>query len=399
MIELGSKRLADAVHGCKLSHALPCLMDEARVVERDAETARERRQQALIPLGKGVRPVGVLKRDHASRTTPHDKRDEKRRANRLTTQDIRVPIQRGHFWRAFVDHQRLPRLHDVPAKTDQRNRAFVQPLPPLDDVRERKQPACLVVHRDADDLRVEDFEHPIAHEVVDRLWVELPRDRRLHTVDQRQLRIPLPGLLEEARVLERGTDAAGQRDEQPLIGLVERLLAIDVLQRDDARRTPGGKERDEEHRLRRLAGDRRRIAVPLGGCRDILVYEQRLARLQHVLPEADHRHRLEVVTLATFDQVGEAEQPRRLVIGRDAHGLRVVDLVDLLADDFVDRLRVKLGGDGRLHAVDQCQLGVALSSLVNEARVFERDAETARERGQQANVVLGEGIRPVEVLQ
>ena len=58
----------------------------------------------------------------------------------------------------------------------------------------------------------------------------------------------------------------------------------------------------------------------------------------------------------------------------------------LVADDVVDRLRVELAGDRLLHAVDQRELGVPLPRLVYEPRVLERDAETAREGRQQADV-------------
>ena len=72
-------------------------------------------------------------------------------------------------------------------------------------------------------------------------------------------------------------------------------------------------------------------------------------------------------------------RPRR---GRDVDDLRVEDLLDLVADDVVDRLQLELAGDRLLDAVDQRQLGVPLPRLVDEAGVLERHAEAARERGQ-----------------
>ena len=135
-IELRRERLADAVDRCELGHALPGLVHEPRVVERDAQAARERRQQALVRFGEGVRPVGVLERDDAGRATADDERDEERRADRLAAQDIRVAVPLGHLRRDLVEHQRLPRLHHVLAKADQRDRVLVQPLTALDDVGE-----------------------------------------------------------------------------------------------------------------------------------------------------------------------------------------------------------------------------------------------------------------------
>src|SRR5947209_3998746 len=81
---------------------------------------------------------------------------------------------------------------------------------------------------------------------------ELARDRLLHAVDQRQLRVPLPRLVHEPRVLERNTEAARERLQQLLIGLAEPVLAIDVLQSDHAGRLAAGDERDEQERLRVL---------------------------------------------------------------------------------------------------------------------------------------------------
>ena len=54
-IELRRERLPDAVHRRQLGHALPGLVDEPSVVERDAEAAGQRRQQPLVVLGEGVR--------------------------------------------------------------------------------------------------------------------------------------------------------------------------------------------------------------------------------------------------------------------------------------------------------------------------------------------------------
>ena len=74
------------------------------------------------------------------------------------------------------------------------------------------------------------------------------------------------------------------------------------------------------------------------------------------------------------------DQPGRLVEDADVDDLRVEDLLDLVADDVVDRLQLELAGDRLLHAVDQRELGVPLPGLVHEPRVLERDAEAAGER-------------------
>ena len=148
-IELRRECLPDAVDRRELGHALPGLVHEPSVVERDAHAAGERRQQALVGIGEGVRPVGVLERDDAGRATADDERNEERRADRIAAQHVRVAVPLRHLRRHLVEHQRLARLHHVLAKADQRDRILVQPLTALDHVREerasgspRRRPRC-----------------------------------------------------------------------------------------------------------------------------------------------------------------------------------------------------------------------------------------------------------------
>ena len=47
-VELGRERLADAVHRSELGDALSRLVDQLRVLERDAEAAGDRREQLLV---------------------------------------------------------------------------------------------------------------------------------------------------------------------------------------------------------------------------------------------------------------------------------------------------------------------------------------------------------------
>ena len=83
--------------------------------------------------------------------------------------------------------------------------------------------------------------------------LELARQRLLDAVDQRQLGIPLPCLMHEPRVLERNAQAAGQRLQELLVGVGKRVLTVDVLERDHARRLAACDERHEHDRLRHLA--------------------------------------------------------------------------------------------------------------------------------------------------
>ena len=214
--------------------------------------------------------------------------------------------------------------------------------------------------------------------VVDRLRVELARDRVLDAVDQRQLGIPLPRLVHEPRVLERHAQAAGQRLQQLLVRLAERVLAVDVLERDHARRLAAGDERDEEDRLRPLAapttsGSPYRSASRRCSRRSATARGSR-ARASRSRSGA----RLRLSRSPRSMMYGKCMSPVASSSVAIVDDLRVEDLPDLVADGVVDRLRVELARDRLLHAVDQRQLGVPLPRLVHQPRVLERHAQAAR---------------------
>ena len=160
----------------------------------------------------------------------------------------------------LVDQQRLLAVeHELP-EGRHLDRFVAEPLAPLEHVREVEEARGLVVHGDVDDLGVEDLLDLGADDVVDPLRLELAGDRGLDAVDQRELGVPLPGLVDETCVLERHAEAPGERDEEPLVGVGERVLAVDVLERDDAGGSPACEQGHEEPRLRHLAGQHRRVA-------------------------------------------------------------------------------------------------------------------------------------------
>ena len=104
----------------------------------------------------------------------------------------------------------------MPAEADDGNDMLSQALAALDRIREVDEPvasswiAMLTTWASKTSLEL------VADDVVDRLRVELAGDRRLDAVDQRELGVPLPRLVDESRVLERDAEAAGERDEQAL---------------------------------------------------------------------------------------------------------------------------------------------------------------------------------------
>ena len=168
----------------------------------------------------------------------------------------------------------------------------------------------LVVQRHIGDVGVERLAHPLADQLDQRVEVELRGERLPDAVHRRELGHPLARLVDETGVVERDAEAAGERGQQPLVGLARR--------RASGRRS-GARSRRSRGRRRR-AGRRaptspaprsaHRVAVRSRHLRRDLVDQQRLARLDHVLAEADQRDRLLVETLAPLDHVREAREAR-----------------------------------------------------------------------------------------
>ncbi len=266
----------------------------------------------------------------------------------------------------------------------------------LDRVREVDLLRGLVVDSDVDDLGVEDVPDPVAHGVVNRLQLELPGQRVLDAVDQGELGVPLPRLVHEPRVLERNAEAAGERLQELLIGVGERVLAIDVLERDHARRLAAGHKRDEQGRPHSLA-DHHFAAVPLDFSLHVLDDQHRFARVQDVPREPSRRARFLFQPLTPFDDVSGIEEACRFVERVDRDDLRVEDIPDPVAHGVIDRLQLELPGQGVLDAVDQGELGVALPRLVHQPRVLERHAEAPRKGFQELLIRLAEGLLAVVI--
>ena len=86
---------------------------------------------------------------------------------------------------------------------------------------------------------------------------------------------------------------------------------------------------------------------------------------------------------------GKRTSAGRLVEDRDGDDLGVEDLLDLVADDVVDRLHLELAGERLLDAVDQRELGVPLPRLLDRARARERRADVLADEREQVLVLLG----------
>ena len=144
----------------------------------------------------------------------------------------------------------------MPPKADQRDRQIRHVDAALDHIGETDNVRLRVVDRDVDHLRVKDVPDLVPDECVHRLHVELLRKTLLDAVDDCQLGGPLVGLgqqparlVEQASILERYAQARGESREELHVGLGERVLAIEVLERDHALGSVADDERREEHRL------------------------------------------------------------------------------------------------------------------------------------------------------
>src|SRR5204862_54223 len=127
--------------------------------------------------------------------------------------------------------------HDLDRVVDQSNAT-------LERIREPDRARVTIDYPDVDGLRVEDLPDALAHEVVHPLHLEVLGEATLNVVDERQLGVPLPRLFEQAGVLERNAQAPGERREQSDVGLTECTFAVQVLERDPARRLTADHERD-----------------------------------------------------------------------------------------------------------------------------------------------------------
>jgi hypothetical protein len=88
---------------------------------------------------------------------------------------------------------------------------------------------------------------------------------------------------------------------------------------------------------------------------------------------------------------------RLVLLGVQANidGLRIEDLLDLVAHQVVHRLHVEPGSESFLDAVDDRQLSRAFVRfleqplrLIEQSRTLERHAQTARERREQSDVAF-----------
>ncbi len=250
-VELGGERLLDAVDDRELGRALLALLEQAlrlveepRVLQRDAHAVGERLQQAHVRIAVRVLALRVGQADEPARLVADDQRYVHRRLLVRGAREREASVLFGFALHVLVDDERLACAQHVRGKAlvEQRTRIDLDALSVLVDIRKVDKLRLRIVDPDSHVGVVEDLADLVADRVVDSLHVELGGERMLNARDDRELgRALLLGLeqplrlVEEARVLERDGHRIGERGQQTHVGVGERVLPV-AVERDDADR-------------------------------------------------------------------------------------------------------------------------------------------------------------------
>src|SRR5581483_1922161 len=123
-----------------------------------------------------------------------------------------------------------------------------------------------------------------------------------------------------------------------------------------------------------------------------------------MLAKAKEGYRRVVKAFAFFNRIARLQEIGLGVVGGNVHYLRVENLANFVADEIINRLHVKLGGETLLDAVDDSEFGGALFGLfeqalglVKEASIFERNTHTAGDGAQEPHLRFAKGILAVIV--
>ena len=292
------------------------------------------------------------------------------------------------------------------ADSHRQDRLVGKPHAAFDRVGKVDQARFVVEDPDVEDLGVEHLAQALADQVVHRLHLDLGREAPLDLIDDRELGGPLVRLgqeplrlVEQAGILKRDAEARRERREHADIRLRECVLAVQVLERDDADRLAAGDQGREQRGQWRLARQDGGLIEQLRHRREVFVDEVRLAGFDDVLPNPDERDRLLGEPDATFDRVHERDRLGGSVDDADVDDLRVEHVAHTIPDDVVHGLHVDLRCQAVLDLVDDRELSRALVrlleqalGLVEQAGVLERHAHAGREGAQHSLVGLGEGV-------
>ena len=222
----------------ELGVALAGLLEQPGVLERHAQAPCDRRQQPDVAVAERVLTIEVLEGDDAGPSAADDQRDEDRQtvtALRRSRTDS-PPRCTGVPCRSLTTTGSARVERDL-AEPHHRHRMVEQALAALERIREPDPIRGLV-----DACRCRPF---CASKIS---WIRSPTRSYIACGSRFSTRPRWTSLISASsalrcrvssnkpRVLERDAQAAGERRQQPNVRLAERVLAIQVLERDDARR-------------------------------------------------------------------------------------------------------------------------------------------------------------------
>ena len=172
--------------GCAL-----CL-EEARVLDRDADVRRDRGEQSRVSLAETPFVSCALDADHADRAVADDDRHAEIRAGTCSYAGRRELVE----LLGSVEDERLPGVEDSPTQPlAVLERRLVPSLAGFAVIGKVDPPSCFVEQRHVDDVGVERLAHPLADELDQGLDIQLRRKGLRNAVHSRELGDALPRLL------------------------------------------------------------------------------------------------------------------------------------------------------------------------------------------------------------
>ncbi len=261
-VQVLRQALLDAVEQRQLSGALIGLTEQPlrfreqpRILQRDSHAAGNGADHAFVAFGE--RMWRIIPDDHHAddRRSGHDRHAKPRFS---LDGDITLGVCAHEATGSFLlgpgaESEGAPLADDLRRQSlTEGNRLPMDTPGVIDLVREADEVGAHVVETDVQVGGVEHAREPLADQLDDRVEFELPSQRVADLVDDGELIVALLGLGqqpfrfgEQPRVLERNAHAGGERRQQALVALAERL-AFDSLERNRAHDPLAGKDRHPE---------------------------------------------------------------------------------------------------------------------------------------------------------
>jgi hypothetical protein len=363
----------DAVDHRELGGALLCLLQEAlrlveqpRVLQRDAHACRDRADQAHVAFAERVLALVILEHDRPQHAVaPDDGNEDSGLAGIRTRYDL-DPL--GSSLVTIAEHDRLARAHHARPRTPfaRCGRRDLLPDTVLVLVQIVRKIVDGVVPANAHVAGLEHLAQLVADEVDDRLELELRRHALLDAVDDGELRRSLLlgpeqalRLVEEPRIVQCRAEGCGDRRQNARVRLAVRVLVFVVLDGDHAAHAIGADDGHGHHRLALFGALEQGHVAPAHG-RDASEHA-RPPRACHSLEQSvgSRGHRRDVQPLAALVGIQVVQQAFLVVVPGDAEIQSPKHLAQLVPDQVDDCLEIELRGEALLDGVDQRELGRA----------------------------------------